>query len=211
MSEGPVSIEQPQETSSFGVEKAITVEALKEEVGRLKFDTFKQVIPQRNFDPHTGEDLRNDETKRLSSIKDTMTRQAEGDMSTALGIREEARYSKYTGTQIPEKQLDENGTPTLDSLNSRIGVFRSDIGILVEQAGRGGVYIPRFDGQTGEAIPQDSLRAFQEANRRQSTQRSEIDEDMEDLNRGTKALADMKRIRREDEEARRRHGLPPRN
>lgn len=208
MSETPAPAEQPQAILP-DMERTRHVEQLRREVNRLKFDTSSQEIPERNFDPSTGEDLRSDELKRLQSIRDSMAGVAERDMGAALGVREDAKFSKYTGAPIPEKQLDERGIPSVDSLQARVGTFRGDVQTLVERAKASGVAVPRFDSRTGEAIPQDSLRALQEVNRRQVPQ-DEMTQLHEELDMGLKALAEMKRIRREDEAARKQSGLPVR-
>lgn len=161
-------------------------EALRAENHRLQFDVASP-LPVHNFDMVTGKDLRTDELWRLEYDNKRLVNQAEKDLRRALGIEVNWRYSEHTGATIPPLEVDERGESTISSQRARIAVFRQDAGHLVEQARQKGVTISLFDSQTGESIPQDSLRALRETTRRQ-----EDDEDLKDVELGLEALRIMK-------------------
>lgn len=187
------------------------IEALRGQVDRLKFDVIE--IPEvPNFHAQTGVDLRNDESARLQHYTEKLTRQAERDMVKALEVPDEAKFSKYTGMPLPERVLNEKGSATNASSEARLKVFRDDCEYLVNEAKKIGVEAPRFDSETGVAIPQDSLRTLLEVQKLQqkAQQSNEKLSGAGALQMGLNALAEMKKIRREDEAARKDKGLPPR-
>ncbi len=186
-------------------------EVLGSQIERLKFDVI-QVPPPPNFHGITGADLRNDEPARLQYYKELLTKQAERNMRETLGVRDEAKFSKYTGMPLPEKATSEDGSFTQTSLEARLNVFRGDCDYLVGEAKQKGIEVPKFDSETGIPIPQDSLRALLEVRKlQQSSQQSdEMTQVNADLELGLRALDEMKRVKREDEAARRAQGLPPR-
>ena len=192
-------------------ETAQPIEMLGSQVERLKLDVV-EVPPVPSFHSQTGVDLRNDEPARLQHDIENLTLRAERDMQKALEVRDEAKFSKYTGQSLPEKVLGGDGRMTQASLEVRLKVFRGDCGYLVEEAKKEGIEAPRFDSQTGVPIPQDSLRALLEVRKLQqrSQQSSEMTELKNELDLGLRGLAEMKRVKREDEAARIAQGLPPR-
>lgn len=186
------------------------VETLRNQVERLRVDVI-QVPDVPNFHKTTGEDLRNNEPARLQHYTELLTRRAERDMQEVLEVRDEARFSKYTGMPLPEKVFEDK-SPTQASLEARLKVFRGDCGYLVEEARKKGIEAPKFDSQEGFSIPQDSLRALLEVRKLQqrSQQSSEMAELENELDLGLRGLAELKRIKREDQAARAAQGLPPR-
>lgn len=187
------------------------IEALRNQVERLKVDVI-QIPDAPNFHAKTGVDLRNDEPARLQHYTELLTKRAERDMQEVLDVRDKAKFSKYTGMPLPEKVFNEEGGVTQANLEARLKVFRGDCGYLVEEAKKTGIIVPKFDSQEGFPIPQDSLRALLEVRKSQqkSQQSSEIAEIHQDLDLGLKALAEMKRIKREDQAARVAQGLSSR-
>jgi len=186
------------------------VETLRSQVERLKFDVIE--IPDvPKFHSQTGEDLRNNESARLQHYTVKLTRQAEQDMEKTLGVQDEAKFSKYTGMPLPEKVLNERGGPTYASSEARLKVFRNDCEYLVGKAGKKEIEAPKFDSETGVPIPQDSLRALLEIRKLQQREQEHGEEtlDAKDLQIGLNALAEMKRIKREDEADRAARGLAP--
>ncbi|MCX6706419.1 MAG: hypothetical protein NTV24_04980 [Candidatus Woesebacteria bacterium] len=191
-------------------ETAQPIEALRSRVERLKFDVV-DVPMEPKFHNQTAADLRNDEPARLQHYTELLTRRAERDMQEVLEVRDEAKFSKYTGMPLPEKVLNEKGGLTHASSEARLGIFRGDCGYLVEEARKKGIEAPKFDSETGVPIPQDSLRALLEVRKLQQREQERNDAvlDAEDLQMGLNALAELKRIKREDEAARVIQGLSP--
>lgn len=189
----------------------VNLEPLREEINRLQFDVVKP-IEEPNFHNFDGADLRQDETRRLQHQKDLLLKRAEGDLTTSLGVREEAKFSKYTGKPIPEKVPDPSGVRafTPESLERRVAVFRQDVVYLLAEAEKEGLRPPRFDSMTGEAIPQDSLRALLEVRKLQKEKAGDTEfNDMEkQLEIGLEGLRQLKAIKREDAIARTKAGLP---
>lgn len=186
------------------------VETLRSQVERLKVDVI-QFPDAPNFHKTTGEDLRNNEPAQLQHYAELLTRRAERDMQITLEVPDEAKFSKYTGAPLPEKVFEDK-SPTQASLEARLKVFRGDCGYLVEEAKQKGIEAPRFDSQEGFLIPQDSLRALLEVKKlqQQSQRSSEMAELENELDLGLKGLAELKRIKREDQAARAAQSLPPR-
>lgn len=157
--------------SPKSLEGEAKINQLRQEVTRLKFDTWMGTIPEIRFDSDTGEDLRNNPEKMLQVQKSMLLPEAEDQMSNALGYRSKDQFSKVTGAPLSKLEFEKpiNGFDELmqapytpESLQARINVFRQDIGVKVAKAKERGVEIPKFDSQTGEEIPQDSLRALRE-------------------------------------------------
>ncbi|MBU1322585.1 hypothetical protein KKE48_05795 [Patescibacteria group bacterium] len=185
--------------------------ALKTEIKRLEFDVVKP-IEEPNFHSFDGADLRQDETRRTQYFRELLLKKADEDLTTALEVREEARFSKYTGKPIPEKIPDPTGVRafTPESLEGRVVVFRQDVVYLLAEAEKEGLRPPRFDSMTGEAIPQDSLRALLEVRKLQKEKAgdTEFNDMKEQLEIGLEGLRQLKAIKREDAIARTKAGLP---
>ena len=201
--------EAPRDSGAPKREVGSNVELLRRTVARLRFDTNSGIIPEQNFDPTTGEDLRDNEFRRLVSISTSMLTEAERDMQAALHIPEDAVYGKITGVPIPPKQFDGKGNTTLVSLSARLGVFRREVYQQVAEAQARGVVLPRYDAQTGEEIPPDSLRAYRNVMGPQ-VQGDDTKQLERELDLALNALGKMKSVRREDEFERVKRGLQPR-
>jgi hypothetical protein len=198
--ESLVDADTPIEASSEKVASPEREPTLADQIERLQFDTVNSEIPTMNFDPETGDDLREQPEVQTEKRWSIMLVRAEGDLRKALDIREETKFSKYIGSAIPERVVADSGSVTEQSLQERVTVFREDIAYLVEKARAKGLRIPSFNPENGTPIPQDSLVAFEAMKLAESkaNPQSELSVLDEDVQIGFQSLETMKRIKRED-------------
>ena len=190
-------------------EKEAADETLRPVDDRLLLDThFREVPLPDNFDGWTGEDLRK---RPNESLKRMLTQEAVGEVQQALGLSFESKFSGHTGRPLPKAETKQ-AVPDYESWSARLEALRGEMGEKVNEAEARGVSVPRFDAETGQPLPKNSLRVYEAVHgRRQPQEAPPSMSDQEALEMGLSALREMKAIRREDEAARKSGGLLPRS
>ncbi len=169
-------------------------EALQGEWDRLRFDLPKGEAKLANFDPIEGRELKEGSADQLKTSITYLGEIAISNIERSLGIEKDAKLDPQTGSELPMEP------------EKRLGVLRSlaseEVRIAREEEG---LAVPRFDSETGEAIPQDSLRALSEVRR---LRRSSVQEgEMADVQLGLTTLEEMRKMRARNEKYRKRLGL----
>lgn len=129
--------------------------------------------------------MRGNNEKLLLAQKSVLLPQAEAAMRSALGYKGDERFSVVTGVPFPTREIGQDGEVTSENLQARLNVLRSDVKARITNARGKGIGIPKFDPQTGEAIPEDSLRSLREVIKQENSERpwsppsQEAKEDME--------------------------------
>ena len=147
--------ESLQPTPEFSVNES---EGVFSEINKeLKMDTLGREITPNSFDGYTGEDLRNNPEQSI--CRKTLV-EVTRDMHGLLGVRYDATESPLSGNPLPElpnlKNPDVKGgdyTPYLE----RVRVLKDDIEKVVQRVEADGAEVPKFDADTGERLPDDSL------------------------------------------------------
>lgn len=141
-------------SNSTGTEQSSTPELnlqqLKDKFRKLRFDLYeegKDSLPR--FNTSNGDEFEPGSTEQLKHGVDIRTRAAVENLSFALNIDPKANFDPYTGEKIPQEREE------------RLSYLRGKVAEKVKAAEAKGIIIPKFDPQTGEAIPANSLRMLE--------------------------------------------------
>ena len=165
-----------------GVPSPENREALQGEWGRLKFDLPEGEAELVKFDPMDGRTFENGSVDQLESSIKYKSGIAVLNLERAMGIESMANFDPHTGAELPKEKKE------------RLKALRTLAGekVLIARE-KEGLAVPKFDSETGEAIPQDSLKALIEVGKLRRG--SLIDDEMADVKIGLTALDELKKMK----------------